>query len=1403
MKKRLIGSLLMGALMVASTSVFVSCKDYDDDINNIVATKADKTALEQVKSDLTNSISTLKKDLEAKDAELAALIATKADASVVDAAVARVAALETRLTTAESTLSEINTILGGQLPNGKTYKDAIVDIYAQLETITAGLGQAMTSIETLKAGLADEETARKAAITNLQTQIDALDAYAKRLEQTEIADKAELLTKINDLKNDLQGKIDTINGTITDIQNKMNDMATEIDKVKADINVLTVLINTSLRSLVFVPEFYYFGIEATSVTGVYTKFLPADKLPAVDPDKSDDTWANATKHTCWPYDDLTDHEYIVENWVVRYHLNPSTADVTDAQLNVLQADREYVTKAVQDQPNTNIYVLKNEEGKQLYEKKDGDLHVTMGLLNPDIVRNIGHLEKDDAMSDAKHNVYHFVEDCATEDRHVTVFATEVTLKDKDTKTVTSDYAALRAGKTFANGYRLAHTKVGDPAVKAPLKGGDAAGSYTGVDNQTAGVNKQLGVPCGPCDGYSPAVHGPDHCHLFTSSWETVYDVTTQVKQLRDQPLVAALNEGSSTTTAQDVVFYNGTIDLTKLVEVHRIGEIGKAYDESLMSDENLKANNLEIQFELTGILMSGNATSESAHAAIKKDENGHYILRPQLPIMEYDEQGHNIGKAAAWETTAQSRTTIGRSPLVRVKLVDTKLNRILDYGFIRLVIIDEYQEVLQGYLTVPYDAQISADYTYYNYACEQNSIAGGTWTQNWGSLENDIYKHKSNPQLSQVEFESKYDSLLVSTAGLNTGDMLAAQPVVGGALQQYILKFNADGTPKKDANGNYVIDRPATEAEYLGNITVKTGTNIGDGTKTQVLTWAITAAQMKYWLITKHLSAQNSIQKKYKFKNDGYLASAKSGKEYRAVKYQVVDATDNTIRDIYVVLYTGDLKITPNNDRATAKAVFDTYKIEEYWYKENTQTTAKGKTPKTDEANLPYWREAHLNVPSPEDWQPTWQDGAKKPFEFLLASDFNKNNIPNWIMWESAEMLPTSHNGAPLDAYKPHFDEFFTVTDPTPKKDFDWSKHFGDWANWAAKTDPIGYTFEFHEKNEGAQFKGFSGTTYTLSLGSKKTLIADGTYKDLDNWALLATANGKTDTVAYLEYNKIYTSYAATNSVNNINIVLKKKPSLTGSNRTNSYAEDLLNYCKHDELDDNDLKALLGVRLHYDCAQIVPEGEIQVRFLRPINVLSEDKEVQDAANTTQEILIYDIIRLTDWRDQWNPQGGDENMVNKPRRTLVDGTPFNFKQDGNKWTVDYWYYYNIKEILVGYVAPFKNDGEPLNDIMTSNMNNNPSFKPLNQISNNVEFTYLAPTNIERTYDEDGNVLTQRASWIGDPHFYGSILYKNNRSTVDDFDVKVPITVIYEWGAIYNKEVTIKVRKTLNNTDSRKF
>ena len=70
MKRKIFSKLLMVAMLVASVSMFVSCKDYDDDINNV----SDRvTVLEAAKVDLENKIATLRADLEANYATKVAL----------------------------------------------------------------------------------------------------------------------------------------------------------------------------------------------------------------------------------------------------------------------------------------------------------------------------------------------------------------------------------------------------------------------------------------------------------------------------------------------------------------------------------------------------------------------------------------------------------------------------------------------------------------------------------------------------------------------------------------------------------------------------------------------------------------------------------------------------------------------------------------------------------------------------------------------------------------------------------------------------------------------------------------------------------------------------------------------------------------------------------------------------------------------------------------------------------------------------------------------------------------------------------------------------------------------------------------------------------------------------------
>lgn len=119
MRKNFLGTLLMGALITASVGTFTSCKDYDDDINNLQTQIDALTPLKTVKTELQSELANLQKQLEAKDAQLQEAI-TKLQTADADQTkqitklAADVSGLEARVKTAEEALAKVNEALKGK-----------------------------------------------------------------------------------------------------------------------------------------------------------------------------------------------------------------------------------------------------------------------------------------------------------------------------------------------------------------------------------------------------------------------------------------------------------------------------------------------------------------------------------------------------------------------------------------------------------------------------------------------------------------------------------------------------------------------------------------------------------------------------------------------------------------------------------------------------------------------------------------------------------------------------------------------------------------------------------------------------------------------------------------------------------------------------------------------------------------------------------------------------------------------------------------------------------------------------------------------------------------------------------------------------------------------------------------
>ncbi|PNP93605.1 hypothetical protein BFS16_09275 [Hoylesella timonensis] len=778
----------MGALVTASMSTFTSCKDYDDDINNLQTQIDALTPLKTVKTELQSELANLQKQLEAKDAQLQESI-TKLQTADADQTkqitklAADVSGLEARVKTAEEALAKVNEAL-----KGKASEADLKELAGKVAAVESSLVEPLKQIKELKAGLDDVKTAQEGIKSDIQEQKDALEGYKTRLEALEkqglsesdikkIYDKIEEATKALDKK---------LSEEIAQLKADAKSLSDKIDAVSTNVNVLNVLLPTELRSIVFAPDSYYWGIEAAKIQTL--KFNAYTLSPVAWNVKETKGYDKAER-----YEAKAGSRVLA--FVANYHMNPSTAviDPATAKVNVLSGDKEYENTRAAAEAGLSVASW-NVEG--------GMLKVNLDVTNPEKIKSVKGNEM------------------------VTVFATQVTLpgmalnKDQNLaeRTITSDYATLYAESI--SDLKLAH-RAGDDIP------------FLGVESPNKSVLGGL---------------DKDHKH----------------HQLLMQHAFEAAVSGKF--GPQDSVNYNETLDLRKLVEVHYKNAKGVT---RLMTADELEANGMKYKFEITALYLGSNETSESAHAAINPKDG--YTFRPQMP--EYDKA--HVGKQQAYGAE-QARPTIGRTPLVRVSLLD-KDGKVLDYGYIRIKITEKKTPA-----TVEPDKHVDyqgPDYNYsYNGECTDPATEWKYETK-WIQTEYDLYHMLG---ITREEFEANYGTSPV-------------KDLTNGNLQQYKLSDNGKTFEMM--------------AEPIGQAYTRNETSPEDGTLTSILGWKLTAAEAKKLFVTE-----------------------KKANVEIAVKYESKDKSKYP--DVFVTFKTGKRTGTDSTPAGEVKLADNI--ISNYWYTANT-----------------------------------------------------------------------------------------------------------------------------------------------------------------------------------------------------------------------------------------------------------------------------------------------------------------------------------------------------------------------------------------------------------------------------------------------------------------------------------
>ena len=276
MKRKIFSKLLMGAFFIASVSAFVSCKDYDDDIN---ANKADIKAVQEQLTTLTGNLNSLQSQLQSQKAELEKDLATaksqletqianakaelnaaiekKADQATVDALATRVANLETNLAalkasydakiaTIESALASVQNLLNTKADityvdnaiavlnaavNGKVAKEDFTDFKNEVVKLQNDLN----NLAILANSKADQKDIDH-AVENINAKLAALeDAMKTVVPQSEISSLKETITALQNSVNALtqavaakaeQSAVDQLNLFYNQLKEQVNSLVT-------------------------------------------------------------------------------------------------------------------------------------------------------------------------------------------------------------------------------------------------------------------------------------------------------------------------------------------------------------------------------------------------------------------------------------------------------------------------------------------------------------------------------------------------------------------------------------------------------------------------------------------------------------------------------------------------------------------------------------------------------------------------------------------------------------------------------------------------------------------------------------------------------------------------------------------------------------------------------------------------------------------------------------------------------------------------------------------------------------------------------------------------------------------------------------------------------------------------
>ena len=728
MKRKFFSMLLMGAMTIASVGMFTSCKDYDDDINNlqkqidgITAQKLQdqlttlqgalttaKTAADDAQKTADNAVTAAAQAAQAAkgaqgtaDEANAAAVAAQKTADAAQALAAAAAKQET-VTALEGAIANLQGIIDGKVSTADfekyqgEVKDALDAAIKGVEAKIIAINQNLLTLDDVKKLLEDQPVASLSVIENLSGQVAALESFQAKTEalktaaglddswKKEVDDAIASLTAIkSDVENNkteiatLKSKMQDAEGVLKTLNDlKISEKLDKLASIGDNINVLSVYMKRLLTSINLSPSKFYGGIEGVDIFA----FTPNDE----------NMWDK------WHYFTTKGSVDLSEIGLADYHISPLNVDLTNFSVNffsrtsglVEPAGKEATRAAVDNSRvtavygNTNDFIdQKDKDGKNLY------WNAKTGILTVPFTAKAAAIKSD---------------------------------LDKGTATITA-LQLSRADTTVTSDYALVYPTI----IKDLLICDNSFDDADDVDSHQDNIGKDGGKA------------SSFHLH-------------------RNFSFLAL-----STTAATHEIQYADSFDITKILETHYVEKTGLVKDTLLRDDhkatalnggedgdatikaesckllnaERMKQLGLHYVINRVDYSLGTTSTSESAHIQLGEREVNGETHMFAFPRNIKPDGTTDVDKVA-------NMSAVGRMPIVCIELRD-KDDHTVSFAWMKFL-ISKSEEILK-----PETFAFSLNDFYADCKDAEGKIT-------WNQVEYEIYQ-KLNMSKETFDFTYEYD----------------------------------------------------------------------------------------------------------------------------------------------------------------------------------------------------------------------------------------------------------------------------------------------------------------------------------------------------------------------------------------------------------------------------------------------------------------------------------------------------------------------------------------------------------------------------------------------------------------------------------------------------------------------